>query len=86
MGEKYGPHIKDDEVYEALRAKGYSEEKSARISNAQATGHSSATVAHPGTPYEEWTRDDLYQKAKDIGIKGRSKMNKLQLIEALRTH
>ena len=37
-------------------------------------------------PYEEWTRDDLYDQAQKIGIEGRSKMDKGELIEALRNH
>jgi hypothetical protein len=34
----------------------------------------------------DWTKDDLEQRAAEIGIDGRSKMNKHELIEALRTH
>lgn len=35
-GKDPGPSIKKPKVYEALRDKGYSKEKSAKISNAQA--------------------------------------------------
>lgn len=35
-------------------------------------------------PYEEWTRSALYLQAKYIGIPGRSKMDKTELIDALR--
>lgn len=34
--------------------------------------------------YERWTRERLYAHARTVGIKGRSSMNKQQLIEALR--
>ena len=81
------PSIKDEDTYQVLREKGMSKEKAARISNAGAN-----PSRHPsrkgGTapPYEEWTRDDLYARAREIGIDGRSSMNKGELIEALRNH
>lgn len=37
-GRNHGPSIKRPRVYEALRRKGYSKTKSARISNAMARG------------------------------------------------
>lgn len=81
----HGPQIKKDDTYEALRDKGYSKEKSARIANAQATGRSSSPT-HGEGKYEEWTKDQLYQKAKEVGIEGRSGMSKQQLANALRNH
>jgi len=38
----------------------------------------------PGTPYEEWTREQLYQRAQELDVDGRSTMSKAQLIRALR--
>jgi hypothetical protein len=35
-------------------------------------------------PYEHWTKDALYHRAKEAGIEGRLQMNKTDLIEALR--
>ncbi|MFP5439809.1 MAG: Rho termination factor [Bacteroidia bacterium] len=75
-----GPQIKDPDQYEALRRKGYSKEKSARIANsdgAEKRGGEAAT-------YEDRTKQDLYEQAKKVGIEGRSKMNKAQLAHALR--
>jgi hypothetical protein len=37
-----------------------------------------------GTPYESWTKDELYERAQELDIDGRSTMNKRQLIQALR--
>ena len=87
MTKDHGPQIKDDETYEALRDQGASKEKAARIANAQANPD-----LHPSRkggkapPYEEWTKEDLYERAQEIGIDGRSGMSKDQLIEALRNH
>jgi hypothetical protein len=41
---------------------------------------------HPGsgTPYEQWTKAQLLDRATDLGVEGRSGMNKAQLIKALR--
>ena len=36
--------------------------------------------------YEEWSKKDLQNRAKRLGIEGRSKMNKGELIDALRNH
>lgn len=35
------------------------------------------------TSYDEWTKDELYEKAKRLKIEGYSTMNKSELIEAL---
>jgi hypothetical protein len=80
----HGPSIKDDRQYEALREQGMTKEKAARIANSPRK-----TVAKRGgssPKYEEWTKDDLYKKAQEVGIEGRSNMNKKELIKALRRH
>lgn len=41
-------------------------------------------TGNPNLPYEERTRDELYNLAKDRDIEGRSKMDKDELIQALR--
>ncbi|MBF9036740.1 Rho termination factor [Rhodobacterales bacterium HKCCE2091] len=79
--------IKDEKLYNDFRDEGMSKEKAARISNAKANSD-----MHPSkkggqaSPYEEWSKDDLYDRAKEIGIEGCSQMNKGELIEALRNH
>ena len=80
----HGPSIKDDEQYEALRRDGMSKEKAARIANSDR--HATAQKGGSAPAYEEWTKDDLYDKAKEVGIDGRSSMDKGELIDALRNH
>ncbi len=84
MAKNHGPSIKDDEQYEALREQGASKEKAARIAN---TDRSSSGKKGGSSPsYEDWTVDDLQDRAAEIGIEGRSRMNKGELIDALRNH
>lgn len=80
----HGPQIKDDEQYEALRRQGMSKEKSARIANTPRADASRRGGKSP--PYEDWSKNDLYQRAKEVGLEGRSKMSKHELISALRDH
>ena len=84
MARDHGPSIKDDEQYEKLRKKGESKEKAARIAN---TGRSRAGKrgGRSGS-YEDWSKQDLQKRAREVGIEGRSRMNKGELINALRNH
>lgn len=82
---KHGPSVKDDDTYEALRDDGASKEKAARIANAQANDSQKPSVkGGKASPYNEWTKDDLYKRAQDLDIDGRSSMSKDELITALR--
>lgn len=81
MAKDHGPSIKDDEQYEALREQGMSKEKAARIANTDDAASSGGSSA----PYEEWTKDDLYERAREVGVEGRSDMSKGELIDALRS-
>ena len=87
MAKDHGNQIKNDDTYEALRDEGYSKEKSARIANAQANSQQAPSKdGGKANKYEERTKDELYQKAKEVGIEGRSTMSKNELIDALRNH
>ncbi len=80
--------IKDEKTYQKLRERGESKEKSARIANA-AAGSSRSAVGRKGgesPSYADWSKKDLVKRAKEIGIKGRSAMNKSELVKALRNH
>ncbi len=84
MAKDHGPSVKDDEQYERLRQKGESKEKAARIAN---TSRSKAGKrgGRSGS-YEDWSKQELQERAREIGIEGRSKMNKGELDDALRNH
>lgn len=88
MAKNHGSSVKDDEQYEALRREGASKEKAARIANSSANSSRSSTGRRGGKAedYENRTREELYDKARDVGIDGRSKMSKKELVDALRNH
>lgn len=76
------PSIKNDDQYKALKDKGYSKEKAARIANTENAGKKGGKAIN----YEDRTKKELYQQAKRVGINGRSKMDKQELIKALRNN
>jgi hypothetical protein len=82
------PQVKDEKTYEKLRDQGESKEKSARIANAAAArGRKSVGRKGGKSPsYDEWSKQDLLQRAREIGISGRSSMTKEELVRALRNH
>ncbi|MBE7641009.1 MULTISPECIES: DUF7218 family protein [Salegentibacter] len=82
MAKDHGPSIKNDEQYEELRDKGMSKSKAARIANDPNSGEKGGKA----DKYEERTKEELYEKAQEIGIEGRSDMSKDELIKALRNH
>jgi hypothetical protein len=87
-GKKHGSSVKDSDQYEALRRKGMSKEKAARISN-ESAGSSRSKVGRRGgsaRDYDERTKEQLLDRAREVGIEGRSKMSKRELVSALRNH
>lgn len=85
MTKDHGPSVKDDATYEALREQGASKQKAAAIANAQASDDQNPSEkGGKQPPYEEWTKDALYERAQELDIEGRSSMDKDALIEALR--
>ena len=73
--------VKNSDTYNALREDGASKSKAAAIANAQANDN----IDYNGTPYEQRTRDELRNLAKERQIPGRGSMNKQELIQALRS-
>ena len=89
MAKNHGPTVKDDKQYEALRDQGASKEKAARIANANSGGGGGNQASKKGgkaSKYEDQTKSELLDKARQIGIEGRSRMDKGELIDALRNH
>jgi hypothetical protein len=84
MAKDHGPSVKDDERYEELRKEGMSKEKAARIANTPRD--KASRKGGEAQPYEDWTLEELHERAREIGIEGRSSMDKSQLIDALRDH
>jgi len=82
MAKDHGPQIKDDALFEALVADGNSPGKAARIANANAAG----TLRHDSTHLDDRSVADLRKQAAKVGIAGRSRMKKAELVEALRDH
>jgi hypothetical protein len=84
MAKDHGSSIKDDEQYEALRKKGMSKNKAARIANTARSRTSKK--GGKSQKYDDWSKKDLMDKARQVGIEGRSRMGKGELIRALRNH
>lgn len=55
-------------------------DRTARRATAVVDGSPSA-----GTPYEQWTKAELYERAQELDIEGRSAMIKDELVDALRS-
>jgi hypothetical protein len=83
-----GSSVKDEKLYEKLKDEGNSKEKAARIANASASRGRSNVGKKGGKSesYDDWTVTDLRKKASEIGIEGRSRMSKNDLVKALRNH
>lgn len=86
MAKNHGASVKDDKTYESVRESGASKEKAARIANAKAGGGSPSKRGGKASRYEDQTKGELMKKAAEVGISGRSKMDKRELIDALRNH
>jgi len=82
MAKDHGAQIKDDAMYEALLRQGDAPGKAARIANAHAAG----TLNRNSVELEDRSVKDLRAEAGRIGIEGRSRMRKAELVKAIRGH
>ncbi|MBO3142882.1 DUF7218 family protein [Dermatophilus congolensis] len=80
--------IKDPDLYEKLREEGNSKSKAAAIANAAAASSREKIGSKGGKSgsYDDWTVAELRKRATELNIRGRSTMNKNDLINALRNH
>jgi hypothetical protein len=84
--KSHGSSVKDDKQYEGLRKRGASKEKAARIANANAGSRQNKSSKRGGSSssYEDMTKEELLKRARKVGIEGRSKRSKGELIRAMR--
>jgi hypothetical protein len=85
--KKAGTGVKNKALYKRLRNLGVSAKESTRVANSAAKTSSKKASQRGGsaTSYANWKVPQLRRRAKQVGIKSRSTMNKKQLIKALRT-
>lgn len=81
--QKRSDRVKNPEQYEALLRQGMSKEKAARIAN---SGREASVKGGKSQKYETWTKKELVDKAREIGIEGYSRMKKKDLIYTLRNN
>ncbi|QDU88612.1 hypothetical protein Pla175_19920 [Pirellulimonas nuda] len=87
--ERQYEHVKQS-VQERGKSEDRAEEIAARTVNKQrrnegrTPNRTTQGTGNPNTAYEDRTVDELRNLAADLGIEGRSKLNKPSLIEAIR--
>lgn len=77
--EKEQGHSEDRAEEIAARTVNKRRRKEGRTPNKTTQG-----TGNPRRRLEDRTRDELYNRAKELGIQGRSKMNKEELIQVIR--
>ena len=88
--ERQYRHIRDNAV-DRGRTTDRAEEIAARTVNKQRREHGETPnettqgTGNPNTSLEERTKDELYNRARELGVEGRSKMRKSELVEAIRS-
>ena len=87
--ERQYQHIKDSQLEEG-KSEDEAEEIAARTVNKQrrevgeTPSKTSQGTGNPNTSLEERTKQELYNRADELNIEGRSNMDKDELIEAIR--
>jgi plasmid stabilization system protein ParE len=89
--ERQYEHIKD-----SSRERGASTERAKEIAartvnkrrrtEGRTPNRTTQGTGNPRTSLESRTRRELYNRARELNIDGRSKMNKQQLVRAIRSH
>jgi Rho termination factor, N-terminal domain len=83
--KKAGAGVKDKALYKRLRKLGVSTKESARVANrsAKTSGRKTTKRSSAAHSFADLKVPELRRRAKKAGIKGRSTMNKKQLVRAL---
>ena len=87
--ERQYEHVKDSAL-ERGRSEDRAEEVAARTVNKQRRKEGrtpsprTSGTGNPNSRLEDRSRDELYNRARELDINGRSSMNKARLIEAIR--
>ncbi len=82
-------HVKDS-FMDGGRSEDRAEEIAARTVNKQrreegrTPNERTSGTGDPSTPLDERTRDELYNRARQLDIEGRSEMSKDELVDAIR--
>ncbi|MCB1390539.1 MAG: Rho termination factor [Rhodobacteraceae bacterium] len=77
----------DERLYRQLRDMGLSADRATRIAEGLAVQMVVPDARGvTASLLEDWSRDTLFDSAKEAGIDGRSMMSKTELIAALRRH
>ena len=87
--ERQYEHVKQSELDKG-RSEDRAEEIAARTVNKQrreegrAPNRRTSGTGNPNTSLDERTRDELYNRAKELDVSGRSGMTKPELVKAIR--
>lgn len=73
-----------DEMHDLTQQAAETAEGAVETAEAAMSAAADEVRSGPSGPYENWTKDELYDRAQELDIDGRSTMNKDELIEALR--
>lgn len=74
------------EVEDRVEAKaGAAADKVVKAADAGVAETSRTGASRPSGPYENWTKEELYERAQELDIDGRSSMSKNELVKALRS-
>ena len=77
--------VKSSKIAKLPKQRG-SKEKPVRMPSSSHSSHSVKRSSGASSSFDGWSKEDLIKRARQLGISGRSSMNKSQLVIALRKH
>ena len=87
--ERMYEHVKESELERGLK-EGKAEEIAARTVNkkrreeGRTPNKTTQGTGNPTLPLDERTKNELYNRARELNIEGRSRMDKAELVKAIR--